>query len=97
MSIHGQKAVYGEDGDVITKLPSSRYEKVAEGFGAIGEFVESADEIVPAVERALQANQPAVVNVVVSGSVVHPVTTDLLGDLSAEDEIVVPYYQNIPK
>jgi acetolactate synthase-1/2/3 large subunit len=32
----------------------------------------------------------------VSGAAVHPLTTMMLGDLNAEDAIVVPYYENIP-
>ncbi len=97
MSIHGQHAVYGPEGDVISRLAPTRYDRVAEGFGALGETVVKPEDLAPALRRALDAGCPAVLNVVTSASVVHPVTTALLGDLTAEDEIVVPYYQNIPK
>jgi acetolactate synthase-1/2/3 large subunit len=97
MSIHGQQAVYGPEGDVISRLAPTRYDQVAEGFGAHGESVEKAEDLGPAIQRALDAGRPAVVNVATSASIVHPVTTALLGDLEAKDEIVVPYYQNIPK
>jgi acetolactate synthase-1/2/3 large subunit len=40
-----------------------RLDKVAEGFGAYGEFVERAEDIGPAVERALKSGRPAVVQV----------------------------------
>lgn len=40
-----------------------RLDKVAEGFGAYGEFVERAGDIGPAVERALRSGRPAVVQV----------------------------------
>jgi thiamine pyrophosphate-dependent acetolactate synthase large subunit-like protein len=40
-----------------------RLDKVAEGFGAYGEFVERAEDIGPAVERALRSGRPAVVQV----------------------------------
>ena len=40
-----------------------RLDKIAEGFGAHGEFVERAEDIVPAVERALASGRPAVVQV----------------------------------
>jgi acetolactate synthase-1/2/3 large subunit len=33
----------------------------------------------------------------VSNEIVHPITTALLGDLTATDQIVVPYYENLPK
>lgn len=40
-----------------------RLDKIAEGFGAHGEYVETAEEIGPAVERALASGKPAVVQV----------------------------------
>ena len=97
MSIHGQQAVFGTQGDVISRLARTTYDRVAEGFGAYGESVEKPEDIGPAMRRALDAGRPAVLNVLTSASIVHPVTTALLGNLDAEDEIVVPYYQNIPK
>lgn len=40
-----------------------RLDKIAEGFGAHGEYVERAEDIAPAVERALACGRPAVVQV----------------------------------
>ena len=40
-----------------------RFDKIAEGFGAYGEYVESREEIAPAVERALASGRPAVVQI----------------------------------
>jgi len=40
-----------------------RFDKVAEGFGAHGEYVERRQDIAPAIQRALQAGRPAVVHV----------------------------------
>ncbi|MFV0524880.1 MAG: thiamine pyrophosphate-binding protein [Acidimicrobiales bacterium] len=97
MSIHGQQAVYGDKGDVISRLAPTRYDQVAEGFGAFGQHVTEVDEVGPAVDRALESGRPSVVNVATAGSVVHPITTSMLGDLTATDEIVIPYYDNIPK
>ena len=96
MSIHGQHAVYGADGDVISRLAPTRYDKVAEGFGAFGQHVATVDELAPAMSRALEAGRPAVINVATSAGVVNPITTQMLGDLSAEGEVVIPYYDNIP-
>jgi thiamine pyrophosphate-dependent acetolactate synthase large subunit-like protein len=42
-----------------------RLDKVAEGFGAYGEFVERAEDIAPAVERALACGRAAVVQVAI--------------------------------
>ncbi|MFV0317266.1 MAG: thiamine pyrophosphate-binding protein [Microthrixaceae bacterium] len=96
MSIHGQHAVYGPDGDVITRLAPTRYDLVAEGFGAFGQHVEHVDELGPALERAIEADLPSVIDVATSAQVVHPLTTSMLGDLESADEIPIPYYDNIP-
>jgi acetolactate synthase-1/2/3 large subunit len=96
MSIHGQHAVYGSDGDVISRLAPTRYDRVAEGFGAFGQHVTEVEEIGPAMTCALDAGRPAVINVATSAGVVNPITTSMLGDLRAEGQIVIPYYDNIP-
>ncbi len=96
MSIHGQDVIFGKGNDIISRLAPTAYEKVAEAFGAHGERVEKVDEVGPAVRRALDSGRPALVNVVISNEAVHPMTTSMLGDVDATDEIVVPYYQNIP-
>jgi acetolactate synthase-1/2/3 large subunit len=49
------------------------------------------------VRRALDSGRPALINLIVSNDVVHPVTTMLLGDVTATDQIVVPYYQNLTR
>ncbi len=96
MSIHGQHAVYGSEGDVISRLSPTRYDLVAEGFGAFGQHVTDIDEIGPAMTRALESGRPSVINVATSAAIVHPVTKSLLGDVHAEGVIVIPYYDNIP-
>jgi len=45
--------------------------EVAESFGAYGERVEKPAEIIPALERALASDQPAVLDVIVDGSREH--------------------------
>jgi len=45
-------------------LGYSRYDKMAEVFGAYGEYVERPEDIRPALERAAASGKPAVVNVV---------------------------------
>lgn len=40
-----------------------RFDRIAEGFGAIGEYVEREEDIAPAVERALAAGKPTVIQV----------------------------------
>ncbi len=96
MSIHGQHAVYGADGDVISRLAPTRYDLVAEGFGAFGQHVTAVDELAPAMARALDSGRPSVINVATSAAIVNPITTSMLGDLTVTDEIVIPYYENLP-
>lgn len=45
-----------------------RLDKIAEGFGAYGEYVDRAEDIAGAVQRALASNRPAVVQVVIDGA-----------------------------
>ncbi|MWA01578.1 thiamine pyrophosphate-binding protein [Actinomadura sp. LD22] len=97
MSIHGQDAVFGPGNDIITRLAPTGYERVAEAFGAHGERVDQLADLKPAMRRALESGRPALINVTISNEVVHPVTTALLGDVTATDQIVIPYYQNLPK
>jgi acetolactate synthase I/II/III large subunit len=44
-----------------------RLDVVAQGFGAHGEFVERAEDIAPAMQRAMASNKPAVIQVVIDG------------------------------
>ena len=97
MSIHGQEAVYGDEGIVVSELADSAYEKVAEAFGGYGERVKDVASIADAMKRAFDAGVPACINVEVDPHVVHPITTMMLGDVTSTDEIVVPYYENIPR
>jgi acetolactate synthase-1/2/3 large subunit len=46
-----------------------RFDRIAEGFGAHGEFVERREDIGPAIERALASGKPAVVQIPVNGEI----------------------------
>ena len=54
---------------VGTELRFVRYDKMVEAIGGYAEYVEEAQEVAPAVERALDSGLPALVNVVVGS---HP-------------------------
>jgi acetolactate synthase-1/2/3 large subunit len=58
-----QVGIYGEDGEVATRLAPTRYDLLTEAFGGHGEHVDRPDEIAPALERALASGEPAIVNV----------------------------------
>jgi acetolactate synthase-1/2/3 large subunit len=58
-----QVGIYGEEGEVATRLAPTPYERLTEVFGGHGERVERPDELAPALERAFGSGQVAVVNV----------------------------------
>lgn len=64
----GQVQLYGEERAVATALGFTRYDLVAEALGCHAEFVERPEEIRPAMERALGAGKPALVNIKIGKS-----------------------------
>ena len=58
-----QIGIYGPEGEIATRLAPTRYDRLVEAFGGHGEHVERPDELRPALERALGAGEPAIVNV----------------------------------
>jgi acetolactate synthase-1/2/3 large subunit len=57
--------------------PETRYDTVVEALGGHGELVSRPDELKPALERALAAGKPALVNVLTDPSVVYPRRSNL--------------------
>jgi acetolactate synthase-1/2/3 large subunit len=64
----GQVQLYGEERAVATALSHTRYDRVVEALGGHGEFVERPEQIRPALERALAAGKPALVNIKLGSS-----------------------------
>ena len=62
-----QLGLYGRP--VATDLLQTRYEQVVQGLGGYGEFVERPDDLRPALERALAAGKPALLNVAVERAI----------------------------
>jgi acetolactate synthase-1/2/3 large subunit len=60
--------MYGPDRTPACKLSYSRYDLMVQALGGHGEWVETPDQIRPALERALAAGKPAVVNVKIGRS-----------------------------
>jgi thiamine pyrophosphate-dependent acetolactate synthase large subunit-like protein len=80
---------------VVTLAPSA-YHTVAEGFGCWAEQITRFDDIAPAVRRAQAQAVPSCLNIMTDPEVAHPATAMMIGRLDAEDEIAIPYYENIP-
>jgi acetolactate synthase-1/2/3 large subunit len=62
-----QLGIFGKA--VITDLAPSRYDLVAQGLGCYGELVEQPDDLAPALERALTAGKPALLNIMVQSQI----------------------------
>ena len=62
-----QLGLYGRP--VATELLQTRYDQVVQGLGGYGEFVERPEDLGPALERALAARQPALLNVAVERAI----------------------------
>ena len=55
----------GDRGDGETQPDGVRYDRVMEAFGGHGEHVETPDQLIPAMERALASGKPSLLNVVI--------------------------------
>jgi len=64
----GQVDMFGEERAVATDLDHTRYDEVVEGLGGHGEHVTQLAELKPALERAFDSGEPALVNVEIGGS-----------------------------
>ena len=62
-----QIGLYGRP--VATDLLQTRYDQVVQGLGGYGEFIERPEDLAPALERALAAKRPALLNVAVQRAI----------------------------
>ena len=76
---HEQRAFYGEDADIGAVLSTMRYDLLAEAVGGHGETVESPEEVRPALDRAAESGQVAVVNVLTDPEVMSDLMKNLGG------------------
>jgi acetolactate synthase-1/2/3 large subunit len=73
---HPMEFLYGYS--VAAELrPETRYDQVVEALGCQGELVREPGELRPALERALSAEGPALVNVLTDPTVVYPRKSNL--------------------
>jgi thiamine pyrophosphate-dependent acetolactate synthase large subunit-like protein len=105
MSKHGQVLAWGPGNTVATELGVVRYERAAQGLGAHAEFVEHANELAPALKRALNSGRAACVNIMTDPDVIEPGTLAMYSAFSGgkapktaqqaeakTDETMLPYY-----
>ena len=62
-----QLGLYGRP--VATDLRQTHYEQVVQGLGGYGEFVERAEDLEPALQRAFAAGKPALINIAVERAI----------------------------
>ncbi|ACL06690.1 thiamine pyrophosphate protein TPP binding domain protein [Desulfatibacillum aliphaticivorans] len=71
---HGQEICYGGERVIGSELGVVHYEQVAMALGGYGEFVDKDDQIIPAVQRALESGKPACINALTDPCVTSPAT-----------------------
>jgi len=63
-----QRTIFGDSAcNYGTNLGFTRYDKIVEDFGGYGELISNPDDIVPALNRAINSNKIACLNVVIDG------------------------------
>ncbi len=94
MSKNAQDLVFGIPRRAAVMLEDTAYEQVAIALGCNGERVTRADEIAPAIARALRSGRPSCINISIDGDVMHPITFGMAGADPKRGKIKMPYYQN---
>jgi len=79
---HSQEMSIGCERCTCADLGLRHYEKMVEGLGGYGEFVEKDEEIIPAIKRAVASGKPACINVVTDPTVTSPATAMFYQNLS---------------
>jgi acetolactate synthase-1/2/3 large subunit len=101
MCVHGQQAMYGANRLVVTTLGSGRYDRVAEGFGCWGTYVDTAEDVRRAVTQALATKRPACINIMTDIDAVFGATqarpATKTQPAGPKDEITMPYYDSLKK
>lgn len=65
VEVYYQAKWFGPDRICGTELTNTRWDKLAESMGGWGEYVDSAENLKPALQRALESGKPACVNVMI--------------------------------
>lgn len=63
---------YYNDRFIGSDIEGPDFAKVAESMGALGFTVDKAEDIAPTIEKAIEANRPTVINIMVDGTQLAP-------------------------
>ncbi len=79
---HSQAMSIGADRTTCAELGVRNYEKVIEGLGGYGELVTKDEDIIPALQRAVDSGKPACINVLTDSTVTSAATVTFYQVLS---------------
>jgi acetolactate synthase-1/2/3 large subunit len=96
ISRHGQELVFGKKNTAVVDLAPSAYHTVAQGLGCRGVQITRVEDIGPAVRDAQESGVPTCINIMTDPEVMHRAIEQMVGYTEREDEIPIPYYENIP-
>ena len=100
MSANGQDEVFGDSvkDRPATKLsPEMSFEAVAKGLGNEAATVTTIEDIKPTVEKLLDTDGPALLELIVSRKPTHPGTVAMVGQTKDKNVVVISYYDNVPR
>lgn len=103
MSLHGQELLYGNTTKARPAAPLSSamdFAAVAKGAGCMGEKVTAVKDIKDATSRlikGLDAGKPGLLELVIDDQPTHPGTVAMVGNTNNQNEVVIPYYDNVPR
>ncbi len=69
---HRQQVLFGPERVIGVDLGPIRYDRMVAALGGYGEWVEKAEDIIPALQRAFSSGVPACVNVQIDPNVISP-------------------------
>lgn len=103
MSMHGQELLYGHltEARPTAKLsPSMDFSAVAKGVGCESEKIDNVVQIDDAVSRLVQKlkeGKPGLLELMIDDQPTHPGTVAMVGRSDNANEVVIPYYDNVPR
>lgn len=103
MSQQGQAVLYGRLTDARPAAilsPSMDFSVMAKGAGCASEKVTDVAEVKAATQRLLDVlnkGKPGLLELVIDDGPAHPATLAMIGNTDDPNEVVIPYYDNVPR
>lgn len=103
MSKHGQHLLYGDVTNArptASLSPSMDFATVAKGAGCSSARVSAVKDIKEATKTLLDQlsdGKPGLLELVIDDEPTHPGTVAMVGNTNNKKEVVIPYYDNVPR